>query len=85
MRKYFGSKITNILLLVPTTSLVEQMYKDFKVMDGTLNIIGIVYMEVEKKNPKLVISLPIFYQITKFFDRFGAIIGDKLYLQGRFT
>ena len=34
--RYYVERGENTLIVVPTTSLVEQMYKDFGIMDGTL-------------------------------------------------
>ena len=78
---FYDPKLTNILLLVPTTSLVEQMYKDFKDYGWNSEYYcHRIYGGREKESPKLVYisTWQSLYQMPKnYFDRFGAIIGDE--------
>ena len=78
---FYDPKLTNILLLVPTTSLVEQMYKDFKDYGWNSEYYcHRIYGGREKESLKLVYisTWQSLYQMPKnYFDRFGAIIGDE--------
>jgi reverse gyrase len=55
--RYYVDKGQKILLVVPTTSLVEQMYKDFLIMVGMLIHIVTVSIRVEKKLMNIQLQL----------------------------
>jgi len=79
--RYFVEQDKNILLIVPTTSLVEQMYKDFedygwnsdehchKVYGGSDRV----------SNKSVIISTwQSIYKLDKaYFDKFDIVIGDE--------
>ncbi len=79
--RYFTEQDKNILLIVPTTSLVEQMYKDFEDYGwNSEDYCHRVYGGSERvSNKNVVISTwQSIYKLEKpFFDRFDVVIGDE--------
>ena len=79
--RYFVEKGKNILLVVPTTSLVEQMYKDFEDYGwNSSEYCHKVYGGSDRSSEKQVtISTwqSIYKLEKKFFDRFDVVIGDE--------
>lgn len=79
--RYFAEKGKNILLVVPTTSLVEQMYKDFEDYGwNSSEYCHKVYGGSDRFSEKQVtISTwqSIYKLEKKFFDRFDVVIGDE--------
>ena len=79
--RYFVEQDKNILLIVPTTSLVEQMYKDFEDYGwNSEEHCHRVYGGSERvSNKNVVISTwQSIYKLEKpFFDRFDVVIGDE--------
>jgi len=79
--RYFAEKGKNILLVVPTTSLVEQMYKDFEDYGwNSSEYCHKVYGGSDRSSEKQVtISTwqSIYKLEKKFFDRFDVVIGDE--------
>jgi superfamily II DNA or RNA helicase len=79
--RYFTERDKKILLVVPTTSLVEQMYKDFE--DYSWNAEDYchkIYSGKEKTTDKNVIITTwqsIYNLNRKFFDDFDVVIGDE--------
>jgi len=79
--RYFAEKDKKILLVVPTTSLVEQMYKDFE--DYSWNVEDYchkIYSGKEKFTDKNVIITTwqsIYNLNRKFFEDFDVVIGDE--------
>ena len=78
-----------ILILVPTTNLVTQMYNDFKDYSSELpdwNVeeqCHIIYSGKEKETDKqIVISTwqSLFRLGAKYFNKFGMVIGDEAHL-----
>jgi superfamily II DNA or RNA helicase len=73
-----------ILIIVPTTSLVEQLYKDFKSYGCDVeNIITRKYhgYEIDETKPVLISTWQSLYKLPKeFFAQFGAVIGDEAHL-----
>ena len=71
----------NVLIVVPTTSLVEQMYKDFKSYGWKASsYCHRIYAGQEKyTNHEVVITTwqSIYKEPKKWFDRFDAVIGDE--------
>ena len=76
------TKQDKILIIVPTTSLVEQLFKDFK--DYGYNSernVHRIYQGPRKRNKQkscniYLINLFIIY-LKKWFSDFGMIIGDE--------
>jgi superfamily II DNA or RNA helicase len=79
--RYFVEQDKNILLIVPTTSLVEQMYKDFEDYgwnsdDYCHRIYG--GSERVSNKPVVISTWQSIYKLEKpFFDRFDVVIGDE--------
>ena len=79
--RYFTERDKKILLVVPTTSLVEQMYKDFE--DYSWNAEDYchkIYSGKEKTTEKNVIITTwqsIYNLNRKFFEDFDVVIGDE--------
>ena len=74
----------NVLIIVPTTSLVEQMYKDFKeygwnVKDHCHRIYG---GKEKYTDHNVVISTwqSIYKEPRKWFEKFDVVIGDEAHL-----
>jgi len=77
-------KNKKILIIVPTTSLVEQLYKDFKDygFDSNRNVHRI-YEGHSKITPKRVVisTWQSIYNLSKnYFSDYGMIIGDEAHL-----
>ena len=71
----------NILVIVPTTSLVEQMYNDFKTYGYNVEAhCHRIYSGKDKNTSKRVI-ISTWQSIYKFpqawFERFGSVFGDE--------
>ena len=82
--RYMVDKGHSVLLVVPTTSLVEQMYKDF--IDYGWNSdenCHRIYAGKEKRTDKPV-TITTWQSIYKlehsFFKRYGCVIGDEAHL-----
>ena len=73
-----------ILIIVPTTSLVEQLFKDFKDYGWSpeRNVHKIYQGHAKETNKPVVISTwqSIYNQPKKWFKDFGMIIGDEAHL-----
>ena len=72
-----------ILILVPTTSLVEQMYSDFIDYGWQEEYMQKIYSGHDKNvTKKVVISTwqSIYKFPTKYFEQFGCVIGDEAHL-----
>ena len=73
-----------ILIVVPTTSLVEQLYKDFKDYGyDSLRNVHRIYQGHEKETDKPVIISTwqsLFKLDKKYFEKFGCVIGDEAHL-----
>ncbi len=74
----------NVLIIVPTTSLVEQMYKDFTEYGwNTEYHCHKIYAGEEKyTDHDVVISTwqSLYKEPRTFFDRFDVVIGDEAHL-----
>ena len=70
-----------ILIVVPTTSLVEQLYKDFKDYGyDSLRNVHRIYQGHEKETDKrIVISTwqSIYKMPKKFFEQFGMVVKTR--------
>ena len=80
VRYYVGNK-KNILIVVPTTSLVEQMYKDFADYGWDVgSFCHKVYAGKERETDSQVIITTwqsIYKLPRKYFERFSVVIGDE--------
>ena len=84
LMKYYMSMLEEkkqILIIVPTTSLVEQMYNDFKDYNMDVeNSVHRIYSGKDKNTNKRVI-ISTWQSIYKFpkqwFQNFGMVIGDE--------
>jgi superfamily II DNA or RNA helicase len=79
--RYYVEKQQNILVVVPTTSLVEQMYKDFA--DYGFDVGSYchkIYAGKERETDSQVIitTWQSIYKLTKqYFSRFNVVVGDE--------
>lgn len=84
MRWYQETHDKSVLVIVPSTSLVEQMYKDFK--DYGYDVeenCHIIYSGKDKNTKKRVIitTWQSVYRLGKdWFDAFGCVFGDECHL-----
>ena len=82
--RYFAEKNHKILLVVPTTSLVEQMFKDFEDYGWNAEeYCHKIYSGKEKTNqyPVTITTWQSIYKLPRaFFKDFGVIIGDEAHL-----
>ena len=82
--RYYVAKGEKILLVVPTTSLVEQMYKDF--LDYGWNADSYchrIYSGREKSNdaPVTITTWQSVYKLDRtFFEDYNVVIGDEAHL-----
>ena len=78
------TKQDKILIIVPTTSLVEQLFKDFKDYgyNSERNVHRIYSGHEKETNKRVVISTwqSVYNLPKKWFDQFGMIIGDEAHL-----
>jgi len=75
-----GSKASKILIIVPTTSLVEQMFQDFNDYGQDPEGMHRIYSGRDKvTNKTIVISTwqSIYKLPKKWFEQFGMILGDE--------
>ena len=84
VRHYLNMIDNNILIIVPTTSLVEQLYKDFKDYGYDVeNNVSRNYHGYEIEDGKRIVisTWQSLYKLPKtFFADFGAVIGDEAHL-----
>ena len=84
VRHYLNMIDNNILIIVPTTSLVEQLYKDFKQygFDVESNVSRNYHgYEIEESKRIVISTWQSLYKLPKtFFADFGAVIGDEAHL-----
>ena len=79
--RYYVERNQNTLIVVPTTSLVEQMYKDFA--DYGWNVGSFchkIYAGKERETDSQVIITTwqsIYKLPRKYFERFSVVIGDE--------
>jgi len=82
--RYYTERKQNILLVVPTTSLVEQMYKDFEEYGwDASSYCHKIYAgrEREAKAPVVITTWQSIYKLEKnYFERFNVVIGDEAHL-----
>ena len=79
--RYYVEKQQNILVVVPTTSLVEQMYKDFADYGWEVgSYCHKIYAGKERETDSQVIITTwqsIYKLPRKYFERFNVVIGDE--------
>ena len=82
--RYYVDKHQKILLVVPTTSLVEQMYKDFLEYGWDAeSYCHRIYSGKEKTNeyPVTITTWQSVYKLPRsFFEEYNVIIGDEAHL-----
>ena len=82
--RYFVARGLKILLVVPTTSLVEQMYKDFQQYGwDPENHCHRIYAGRERVNTNevTITTWQSVYQLDrKFFEEYDVVIGDEAHL-----
>ena len=82
--RYYVDKEQKILLVVPTTSLVEQMYKDFQDYGwDSESYCHRIYGGKEKTNefPVTITTWQSVYKLErKFFEDYSVVIGDEAHL-----
>ena len=73
-----------ILIVVPTTSLVEQMYKDFADYGWKVDVFCYKIYAGESKNNNHYVTIStwqsIYKQPRKWFEQFDVIVGDEAHL-----
>ena len=84
LARYYVGQGKNILVVVPTTSLVEQMYKDFEEygLDAE-SYCHKIYSGREKYDdrPIVITTWQSIYKLErKWFERFDVVIGDEAHL-----
>lgn len=83
---YFDNTDKNILILVPSTSLVEQLYTDFiEYSNGQLDIVANVcriYSGMKRFKSRITISTwqSLYQEPEEFFEDFETVIGDECHL-----
>ena len=79
--RYFVERKQNTLIVVPTTSLVEQMYKDFEDYGWDVgSFCHKIYAGKEREtNSQVIITTwqSIYKLPRKYFKRFSVVIGDE--------
>ena len=79
--RYFVEKQKNTLIVVPTTSLVEQMYKDFSDYGWDVgSFCHKIYAGKERETDSQVIITTwqsIYKLPRKYFERFSVVVGDE--------
>ena len=82
--RYFVEMKKNILIVVPTTSLVEQMYKDFADYGWDVgSYCHKIYggKERETDNQVIITTWQSIYKLDrKYFERFEVVVGDEAHL-----
>ena len=73
----------NVLILVPTTSLVEQMYTDFVDYGFKESMMQKIYQGYSKNitKPVTISTWQSIYKMPKkWFEQFGCILGDEVHI-----
>ena len=82
--RYYVDKKQKTLLVVPTTSLVEQMYKDFQEYGwDSESYCHRIYAGKEKTNeyPVTITTWQSVYKLPRsFFEEYNVVIGDEAHL-----
>ncbi len=83
LRWYIDNYDKKILIVVPTTSLVEQMYKDFSDYGFDPELVHKIYSGKDKTTDKQIIisTWQSIYKFSKeWFEDFGCVFGDEVHL-----
>ena len=84
LRWYYDNHDKNMLIIVPTTSLVEQLYKDFYEYGFDVeNEVHRIYSGKDKITDKRIIisTWQSIYRLKfDWFEQFGAVFGDEVHL-----
>ena len=85
MRWYMDNEVDKkILVVVPTTSLVEQMYKDFSDYGFDVEEHAHMVYSGKDKNTKKQVIISTWQSIYKldqdWFEQFGCVFGDEVHL-----
>jgi len=84
LARYYAEHGKNILVVVPTTSLVEQMYKDFEEYGWDVEThCHKIYSGREKNDnrPIVITTWQSIYKLERsWFERFEVVIGDEAHL-----
>ena len=79
--RYYVEQGKDTLIIVPTTSLVEQMYKDFADYGWDVgSYCHKIYggRERETKNQVIITTWQSIYKLErKYFERFEVVVGDE--------
>jgi superfamily II DNA or RNA helicase len=82
--RYYTAKKQNTLIVVPTTSLVEQMYKDFEDYGWSAeSYCHKIYSGRERESdlPVIITTWQSIYKLErKWFEKFNVVIGDEAHL-----
>ena len=82
--RYYSAREQKILLVVPTTSLVEQMYKDFCDYGWDAGSYCHRIYAGKEKNNKLPVTITTWQSVYKmdrsFFTDYDVVIGDEAHL-----
>jgi len=79
-RYYLELEKSKVLVIVPTTSLVEQMYNDFKHYGYEEQQMHRIYSGKDKKTdaPIIISTWQSIYKLGRdWFEQFGMVIGDE--------
>ena len=84
LTRFWTAKNLKTLIVVPTTSLVEQMYQDFKEYGWHVNkychrVRGGIQPDTDK-DVTITTWQSVYKLPRQFFSKFGAIIGDEAHL-----
>lgn len=82
MRWYLENHDKKVLLIVPTTSLVEQMAKDFTEYGFDSELFHKIYSgKLKETNKRIIITTwqSIYKLSPKWFEDFGCIFGDEVH------
>lgn len=83
LRWYIDNFDKKILIVVPTTSLVEQMHKDFTDYGFDPELVHKIYSGKDKTTDKQIIisTWQSIYKFSKeWFEDFGCVFGDEVHL-----
>ena len=79
--RYYAERNHNIILIVPTTSLVEQMYKDFEDYGWDVEKQCHKIYSGKDKHTNKCVTITTWQSVHKldrsFFENYGVVIGDE--------
>jgi superfamily II DNA or RNA helicase len=82
--RYYTAKKQNILIVVPTTSLVEQMYKDFLDYGWDVETYCHRIYSGREKDTDMPVTITTWQSVYKlprtFFEKYNVVIGDEAHL-----